>query len=219
MKMNDKLKNEIKKLVNDFNPAEIIDMCNLRGWETGNEQLYFFCISLKQIDGIDALTPEEFEDVLSDWYGIYEKGVEEPISLDQIFLQFETIWPNMYKQNIVAEAKQRAENAPFPPDADLYRNTSIKKLIALCYQMQEFSGKKPFFLSGKTAGEQIGISQQTAANVLYALVRRGILEITERGRRGRATYYRYIGRKTKSEEDKAKVMKNILEGKLEKEDE
>jgi hypothetical protein len=72
-----------------------------------------------------------------------------------------------------------------PPEAAVYDDARVARLVALCRQLQyenDLSGRGAhFFLGGRVVAELLGVTQPTAAKWLAMLVEDGVLEITDLG--------------------------------------
>lgn len=115
---------------------------------------------------------------------------------DETWADFGTAWENvkfpMGKGPIETLFKE-AMQKPLPVAANAYGTESLKKLVALCCELQHNAGAAPFYLTCRTAGQLLGISHVVANKWLHLLERDELLEITERGSQKRATRYRYLG--------------------------
>jgi hypothetical protein len=65
--------------------------------------------------------------------------------------------------------------------------------VALCAELQRRAGREPFFLDCRTAGRLLEVSHTEAAGWLYLLRADRFLRVVEKGQRGRASSYQYIG--------------------------
>ncbi len=90
---------------------------------------------------------------------------------------------------------KRAVAADPPIVARQYEQNQLRLLVSLCRELQREAGKRPFYLSVRTAAEQIGISPSHAATWLNGLVIDNILKRVRRGdrRKREASEYRYMG--------------------------
>ena len=55
--------------------------------------------------------------------------------------------------NSLQEAIRRADASPMPPQSARYASPKIKRLVAVCYQLQLLQGKSPFFLGVRDAAK------------------------------------------------------------------
>ena len=70
----------------------------------------------------------------------------------------------------------------------------VRRLTALCRELQRAAGAGPFYLSCHTAGRLLGADPKSANRWLFFLEDEGILQTVEKGsnRTQRATRYRYL---------------------------
>ena len=90
---------------------------------------------------------------------------------------------------------KRAVAADPPVAAMQYEQEQLRLLVSLARELQREAGKRPFYLSVRTAAEQVGVSPSHAATWLNGLVIDGILKRVRRGdrRKREASEYRYRG--------------------------
>jgi len=90
---------------------------------------------------------------------------------------------------------RRAAAADPPAVAMQYEQEELRLLVSLCRELQREAGKRPFYLSVRTAAEQVGVSPRHAARWLKGLVIDGILKLVRKGdrRKREASEYRYMG--------------------------
>jgi hypothetical protein len=82
---------------------------------------------------------------------------------------------------------------PAPPEALRYEQEEVRRLVALCYQLQGHAGADSFPLPCRTAAELLGVGPATAWRWLQLLELDGVLIRTFTGSKasGRANEYRY----------------------------
>ena len=90
---------------------------------------------------------------------------------------------------------RRAVAADPPAAAMQYEQEQLRLLVSLCRELQREAGKRPFYLSVRTAAEQVGVSPRHAARWLKGLVIDNILKLVRKGdrRKRQASEYRYVG--------------------------
>ena len=90
---------------------------------------------------------------------------------------------------------KRAVAADPPAVAMQYEQAQLRLLVSLCRELQREAGRHPFFLSVRTAAEQVGVSPSHAATWLNGLVIDGILKRVRTGvlRTRKSSEYRYTG--------------------------
>lgn len=94
----------------------------------------------------------------------------------------------------LASVLARADAAE-PPDVALaFGNPALRRLIALCRELQRANGDKPFPLACRAAGDLLGVDRDSLAKLLRRLCHAGILHCEALGdfARHRAAEYRYL---------------------------
>jgi hypothetical protein len=79
-----------------------------------------------------------------------------------------------------------------PPKQTSSLSRDVQLLACLCRELQRQAGTNPFFLDGRSAAKVLGQPHETVASWLRALRRLVVIALVEKGRRGRASRYRYI---------------------------
>lgn len=99
-------------------------------------------------------------------------------------------------QTIVASIPPLVTDDRLPPAAKAYESPELRRLVILCRELQAAAGDEPFFLSGRTATQLLGLDQAERGRVgrwlATLLVHDGILSITTQGTEHKATRYRYV---------------------------
>ena len=81
-----------------------------------------------------------------------------------------------------------------PTESQDYEIKKLRFLVRICYQLQQLSNPKPFYLSWNQAAEALKVSPQCAGSYLGILISDGIIEVVEEHTETEATKYRYIGK-------------------------
>lgn len=91
-------------------------------------------------------------------------------------------------------AWRRANSEPMPPESS-HLSEPVRKLLALCAQLQLLEGKSSFYLSSHSAAEFLGVVPNQAYRWLRSLEGQGLLRCEKRGDpvKRLATEYRYTG--------------------------
>lgn len=166
----------------------------------GNEPVFRLCQYLKGVMP-EGATSDELHPIILQWWErskavLIGKGIDD---FTTVWIMFCDLWdtPGRIKypkrnslQTAIARAKVQTQDRPeLLPLAD-------KKLILLghvCYELQRLSGNEPFFLSGKDAGQAVGMCEKSGGLALKYLQRKKIIERVKPGYTGKSTEYRYIG--------------------------
>ena len=105
--------------------------------------------------------------------------------------------------NPLEEAIRRADTGPLPSKADRYENPKFKRLVAVCYHLQQLQDDSPFFISVRNAARVLGFTKSDRASLdrasqaLHSLVQDGVLKLVAKGKSGgkRASRFRYTDSK------------------------
>jgi hypothetical protein len=86
------------------------------------------------------------------------------------------------------------ERTPEPPAATAFPLPAVRRLIHLCWALQQFALDRPFLLTCRDAGALIGVNYHQAYDWLRSLgqVRPPVLETVKDGIRQKANRYRFI---------------------------
>ena len=88
----------------------------------------------------------------------------------------------------------RMQAVDFTVAAERYEDESLRRLVGLCAELQRRAGNgEPFYLACRAAGAQLSIDHKLANKWLRLLVRDRVLVEVEKGKRRRATTFRYVG--------------------------
>jgi hypothetical protein len=135
----------------------------------------------------------------------YESAAEElrGRTLTDTYALFGSSWKVVRDpagDDVVKRAWDIAQIVTPPPEAAMYDDVRVRRLITLCRQLQfenaRDNRRTGFYLSGRKAAKLLGVTQPTAALWLAMLVDDGILEVTDAGGgfsggRRKARSYRY----------------------------
>jgi hypothetical protein len=92
-------------------------------------------------------------------------------------------------------AAAAAETADLPPIVEqLGYDGHLRRLTALCWQLAQQWGDRPFPLGCEVAGKYLGVSTRHAGRLLKALLFDGVLELVAKGskHKGKASEWRFI---------------------------
>ncbi len=149
-----------------------------------------------------------------------ERSQGRPLSLQELWQSFKT-WFDNSRREFLSESLQtyfeefcrirsyvrtpldesplqlawrRANSEPMPPESS-HLSESVRKLLALCAQLQLLEGKSSFYLSSHSAAEFLGVVPNQAYRWLRSLEGQGLLRCEKRGDpvKRLATEYRYTG--------------------------
>ena len=89
------------------------------------------------------------------------------------------------------EAAKAEAIAHMPDVAGEYDSEPVKRLVSLCWHLQQIAGDGAFYLSSHDAGRFMGTTQPYAYKALRLLTSDQLLEVAEVGSERRATRYRF----------------------------
>jgi hypothetical protein len=141
------------------------------------------------------LPPAELQSAFSLWWSAAKPLLPPDADHDEWRFDFEDTFAKTHAAlgaNSLEEAIRRADANPPPPQSARYNSSKLKRLVAVCYQLQLLQGNSPFFLGVRDAakiGGAKGLPQASAW--LAGLVRDGVLIEVEKGTRKRATRFRF----------------------------
>lgn len=146
-----------------------------------NSKLFDLARGLMAILGRDA-DPKRLRSVLLQWHTlalpfVRTKPFDETLS--DFIRSWESIKFPMGQSLSAAVAKADAE--PFPSEADLYHEPELRRLVAICAQLQIQWGDQPFPLGCRKAGELLGVTPTEAGRLLKVLKFDGVLKLIRKG--------------------------------------
>ncbi|MHC4608728.1 MAG: hypothetical protein ACYS7M_00085 [Planctomycetota bacterium] len=145
-----------------------------------------------QVEDPTALRP-----IVQRWHRTYE--ITEPF--DAYFSVFAYCWRLVlfpYGRKPLEEAQDLMKATPEPPEAIVFPEDYKRKLVHLCWSLQQVRGPSPFPLGCRAAARVIGVSHTAASLALADLINAGILELDTPGTKGdssknrKAARYRYV---------------------------
>ena len=158
-----------------------------------NRQLFEFARYLKAISDLANADVASLRPYVVEWHTralpiITTKGFSES------WFDFRNAWKAVKypagQEPIAGIFKEAIANG-VPRAARQYSEGRLRKLVALCRQLQRESGDAPFYLAGRRAADLLGVSHVQASRWLKLLVLDGVLESVSVGTRRRASEYRY----------------------------
>jgi hypothetical protein len=161
--------------------------------------LFVFARALKAFELTNRikLCPEGRGGAFSSWWNAAKPLLPPDADFDEWRFVFEEAMQRARTplgSNSLAEALRRVDAGLLPPSAGRYPSPKLKKLVAVCYHLQDLAGDSPFFLSLRDAKRASGCSTlEEASALMNGLVRDGVLSVVAKGTPGgrRATRYRF----------------------------
>jgi hypothetical protein len=159
--------------------------------------LFIFARAIKafEITHNRRLSQAELQSAFSLWWSVAKPMLPADADFDEYRFDFEDTFAKTHAPlgaNSLQEAIRRAESSPLPPQAERYTSAKLKRLVAVCYQLQLLQVSSPFWMSVRDGGEILGtMNLRNVSTMLAGLVRDGLLVMIEKGTRKRATRFRF----------------------------
>ena len=161
-----------------------------------NRRIFDLCRYLKAIPELAGLQTKNLKPIVRQWHqrALPMIGTKP---FDDTWADFCCGWPKVKYpkgEDTVRKAVQKALDAQDTlPEAEQFDSDDVKLLIRVCYELQQLTTPKAFFLSCRKAEGFLGVSHQMANKYLNMLVEDEILHIEEKHTPTRATRYKYAG--------------------------
>ena len=159
--------------------------------------LFTFARALKafEISTDHRLSRAELQSAFSLWWSTAKGLLPADADFDEWRFEFEDTFAKTNAalgSNSLQEAIRRADSSLLPPQAERYASAKLKHLVAVCYHLQLFQGRSPFFLSVRDAARIIETKNLYKAGAMMGgLVRDGVLTEAQKGTHTRATRFRF----------------------------
>jgi|SRR5579862_786499 len=160
--------------------------------------LFVFARALKafEITTNRHLSQEDLRGAFTLWWNTAKPLLPPDADFDEWRFDFEITFSKAKTplgSNSLQEAIRRADAHPLPPEAERYASPKLKRLVAVCYHLQQLQGDSLFFLSVRDAAKIAGIRDLRLASAMLAgLVRDGVLKAVEKGTTRRATRFWFV---------------------------
>jgi hypothetical protein len=163
-----------------------------------NWMVFQLCRWLKGIPELANLTAKQLKPIVKEWH---KKALPVITTkpFDVTWADFTYGWPRVkYPKGdgILRKATQKAlEAKDILPEAEQYELSEVRFLVRVCYELQQLTAPKPFWLSCHSAVGILGVSHTQANKWLQMLVADDILKVEKQHTTKTATRYRYIAGK------------------------
>jgi len=138
----------------------------------------------------------ELRPLVKQWYEAAEPRVSGEHDFAETWAEFVYGWPRVKKpkgDGAMVEAMKRADAAAPPQCVIELGSNEVRRLVALCRELQRNAGEKPFFIGYRQVAELLNIDRTTAGKLMHLLVVEQVLQRVAKGHTGRASEYRYLG--------------------------
>jgi hypothetical protein len=142
-------------------------------------------------------TPEELRPILREWHRQALPYIRTH-DFAESWTDFVVAWERVQRPagQTFRAAAQAADSGESPPIAEEFGyDGHLRRLAALCWQLAQQWGSRPFPLGCEIAGRYLGVSTKHAGRLLKALQFDGVLELVSKGsnRSGKASEWRFCG--------------------------
>lgn len=179
--------------------ADLIEAAIVKSRPTGpgmrNGRVFALCRELKAIPSAANATLDELRPVVRRWFEL-ARPVIGTQDFDSTWADFVHGWARVKfpaGSEPVAMALAAGDAAEPPACAARFDCPKTRRIIGLCRELQRIAGDAEFFIDCRTLGRLIGLDHALASKRLGMLVAEDVLRLVERGQRGRASRFRYIG--------------------------
>lgn len=158
-----------------------------------NDNVFTLARALKAVPTLANADTLELKTIVKDWHG-RALPIIGTKAFDATWADFCHAWPRVeypLGQSPLETIMERLECKAPPPEAAMFETPGIKRLVALCAELQRQAGNMPFYLDCRSAGKCIGEDHNTASRWLGLLVAERLLVRVEQGKPGRATRWRW----------------------------
>ena len=164
-----------------------------------SNSLFIFCRALKAFEITTGVTlpSKELDNAFAGWWSEAHPLMPDGSDFDECRYEFQRTFQKTRTplgSNPLEEAIRMADDNPFPVQAERYQSAKIKRLIAVCAQLQSIAGDAAFFLGVRDAAAILGTKKgETGAIFMQGLVSDNILTLIQKGTPGgsRASRYRF----------------------------
>lgn len=162
-----------------------------------HRQVFELARGLKAAPELADADPGDLKPYVRQWHKLsLDKITTKPFT--ETWIDFLKAWPRVRfpkGEEPMTAILERAVQQPLPEVAQEYDQDKLRKLVALCRELQRSAGGGPFYLACRTAGRLLGVDHTTANRWLFLLIHDGLLKVAEPGDRTRrkAARYRYLG--------------------------
>ena len=181
--------------------SELVDLAIARTIPIAGGQrhraIFELARELKAIPGIADANPKDLKPIVRRWHQTALENIHTK-PFEATWLDFREGWERVKfpkGKEPIRMLFTQAMQGPIPDEAAEYEQPELRQLVALCRELQRVSGKEPFYLACRTAGELLQIDHATAWRWLKLLQYDELLRLEEAGSRQtrQASRYRYLG--------------------------
>jgi Bifunctional DNA primase/polymerase, N-terminal len=165
-----------------------------------NDRLFVLARAVLTLEGQSGkFTPKLLRDVFSRWFNGAKAFLRPELTRDEYMTQFLNAYASAkipLGEGSITQAWKQALEKPLPPEAiENFEDLNLRRVVALCRELQIMAGHAPFYLSARTVARLTNQEgHATAARWLRSLRVLKILDEVEKGSGLKASRYRYRGK-------------------------
>ena len=161
-----------------------------------HRQVFELCRALKADPRLAGLSPKELKPLIRVWHRLALPAISTK-PFEETYADFISAWPSVKfakGADPITDIWKQAMQRGLPAAALDYDGDEIRRLVALCRELQRTSGSEPFYLSCRTAAELLDVSHVQANRWLRVLIEDQVIQEVTKGNRntGKASRYRYL---------------------------
>ena len=159
-----------------------------------NPAVFEFAREMRAI--FDGCNPESLRPYVVRWHESAASFTSGEHDFDDTWADFKYALPRvkfMKGCGPMTEMMELADSSPLPRCAENYESERIRRLVKLCYVLQENAGDEAFFLTCRGVAEVLGVSPTRANAYLHMLCGDRIIERVMKGRPGKGSQFRWLG--------------------------
>ena len=174
---------------------KLIRGCLPTGPGRRNRQVFELARAIKAVAGLADADPDELRHIVKRWHTLALPNILTR-EFTETWIDFLQAWPRVKspKGAKMAAIMEKALQLPMPKAAERYEDEGIRRLVALCKQLDREANGGTFYLSCRTAAALLGVSHMQANRWLFLLDHDEVVKQVNKGDRGKrqAAEYRYV---------------------------
>jgi hypothetical protein len=161
-----------------------------------NRQVFELARAIKAQPDLADAAPDDLLPIVKRWHTLALPNITTK-EFAETWIDFLQAWPRVKipKGATMMSIMRKALECPMPKAAARYEEEPLRRLVALCCQLDREANGGRFFLSCRTAGKLLGVTHVQANRWLFLLDHDKVVKQLNKGDRARrqAAEYRYLG--------------------------
>ncbi len=162
-----------------------------------NNKVFDLARTLKALPEFCDASFDQLQPLVRRWHQLAKPYITTK-AFEETWTDFIHAWPRVKYpkgEEPMAEIVERAFAADPPECVRHYESEPLKRLAALCRELQRARGEAPFYLSVRTVAEYFSVNPSTGSRWLKLLEMEGVIELVAKGtqKKARASRFRYRG--------------------------